>query len=41
MATSRIVLAVMLLVAVIAIAWVAWAWLSGGFCTPPPGAACL
>jgi hypothetical protein len=22
-------------------AWLLWAWASGGFCNPPPGAACL
>jgi len=40
MTISRAVLAAIALLAVVAIAWLAWAWLSGGFCTPPPGAAC-
>jgi hypothetical protein len=41
MEISRALVAQIALVALAVIAWLAWAWLSGGFCTPPPGSACL
>ena len=40
--TSRTAGILVVLVAVAIVGgWLLWAWLSGGFCTPPPGAACL
>ena len=41
MQVPRSALPLVALVAVVVIGWLAWAWLSGGFCSPPPGAACL
>ncbi len=41
MRIPRPALALIGLFVLVAVAWLAWAWLSGGFCSPPPGSACL